>query len=85
MVWCKTPHICNVALNGGEWSVLGILQDIPQYPLAGGLVDVRAGLGAVVDHTDPFVMPMLRMSGATLHPRHTPSWHALRELYFNLY
>jgi hypothetical protein len=81
----KTPHIYNVTLDGGEWSVLGFLQDIPQYPLAGGLVDVRAGLDAVADHTNPSVMPRLRMNEATLHFLHTPSRHALGELYFNLY
>jgi len=70
---------------GGRKSWFGRLQDIPQYPLAAGLVDVRAGLDAVVDHTDPFVMSRLRMSGATLHSRHTPSWRALGELYFNLH
>ena len=81
----KTPHIYNVTLDGGEWSVLGFSQVIPQYPLAGGLMDPRAGLDMVGDHTSSFVMPRLRMSGATLHSHHTPSWHALGELYFNLY
>jgi len=73
----KTPHIYNVTLDGGEWSVLGFTQFITQYPLAGGLVDVRDDLDTVADQTNSFVMPRLRMSGATLHSRHTPSCHSL--------